>query len=281
MKRLKIGVLLAAFVLALSCTDKTVNEITQILPLAHTVGIVYQSEYVYLDTVYTGCFASVYNVRSYPAVTLNNDTLLIAGIDYSSFEKLGLPLVSGQSYTMKVADQGNISSATIVQPSPLVVVSPDTMESCINSGDSLVLAWNSNPAGWYLVQLYWYADWFDTVNFVYTYTAFDTLLVTNDTSYVFSSSRLWAPPPGANWVANWWDCDFFFGTADGPKPVPGTPGNFTGSGTGFLLGLNLTDWYDLDPCYGGLAVGQEERVFGRPEEEIKKRLVQRLGPELP
>ncbi len=284
MKKLKIGVLLTAFVLTLSCTDKTVNQTTQILPLLHTLGVVSQGYDYYSDTLYTACWAYVFNAqKSWPLVTLNNDTLPgdLSDFYYPDesfyYRKSGLTLVSGTSYTMKVVDREDVSQATVIHSGPLVVTVPDSVESCLDYGNPLTVAWNKNLAQWYLFQFYWRVTWQDTVTYSYRYTYLDTLLVTTDTGYTASADWLWPTPPGPNWVPTYWYGGFYVTAGSGPKPLPGSVGNFTGAGTGFLVAISSSRSYYIDPCSPILSAGHQEKNYGRPDEEIRKLLLQRFG----
>jgi hypothetical protein len=273
MKR-KAILLAAAAGLLFSCTDKTVNQITQ-SQLAHIVALAYQSQSVSFDTVFTGCSASIYNVSAVPLVTLNSDTLLPLNLDYSFYEKYGIEALPGESLTLRVVAGDQVSSASVVQPGALVVTSPTAQNVCIGLGESSAVVWNRTSfAEWYGLVFHWSVQWYDTLTFSYHYTFVDTLAVTGETAITCSAGQLWAKPD-SNWMATDWLGFYYLAAGSGTMPVAGEAGNVTGDGTGFLTGMYLTDWFILVPCYALRQVSGMEPPADRPYEDMLKRLFKR------
>ncbi len=273
MKR-KALLLVVAAALLFSCTDRTVNQIIQ-SQMAHIVALVYQSRSESFDTVFTGCSAAVYNVSVVPLVTLNSDTLLPLNLDYSFFEKYNIEASPGESLTMRVTASEQSASAKVLQPGALIVTSPASQSVCISSGESTGVAWNpASFAEWYGLVFHWSVQWFDTYSFTYHYTFVDTLAVTGETALSISAGQLWAKPD-TNWVATDWLGFYYLVAGNGTKPVAGEAGNFTGDGTGFLVGMYLTDWFILLPCYGLQQASGLEPPSEPPYEDMKKRFFKR------
>lgn len=267
----KVILLVAAAGFLFSCTDRTVNQIIQ-SQKAHIVALAYQSRSESFDTVFTGCSAAIYNVSAVPLVTLNSDTLLPLNLDYSFFETYGIEASPGESLTMRVTAGEQASSATVLQPGALTVTSPAAQIVCISSGESTEVAWNpASFAEWYGLVFHWSVQWYDTYSLTYHYTFVDTLAVTGETALSISAERLWAKPD-TNWVATDWLGFYYLVAGNGTKPVAGEAGNFIGEGTGFLVGMYLTDWFILQPCYALQQTSGLEPPTDRPYEDMFKRL---------
>jgi hypothetical protein len=266
--------------IALRCTRKDINQITYVNPLPHIAAFLATYPDYPPGQTWTRCRAVVYNVASIPVVRLNQDTLPPIDFYNITYEKTGLDVSAGTQYTLAVQDQDRVAAATILQPDSLHVVFPTDRFSCLAERESVFTAWNDVPyAQWYIIVFQWTVAWVDSSTLERKYFEYDTVLVTPDTSYTFSTGRLWVQPDSNMFPADWLG-NFYLIAGNGPAPIPGSLGNFTGDGTGFFMSMYLTDWYWLYPP--DVCINPSEEKTTKPhssqfEDFVKRILGQQLG----